>query len=96
MSGPFAPLKTAANWNPIDLFVSFVLLPAARQHLSVLPGGIWLHGLFLVIVVFMPAGALTVSLFLFLDFLPLPAVNRIPTADMLVGAVLDHTSQTSE
>ena len=95
MSGPFAPLKTAANRNPV-IIVLFVLLPAARQHLSVLSGGICLHGLPRIVVIFMTTGTLTVSLFLFLDFLPLLTVNGIPAADMLVGAVLDHTGKSTE
>ncbi len=34
------------------------------------------------------------GLFLFLDFLPLLAVDGISAADMLVGAGLDHASQS--
>ena len=62
----------------------------------VLSGGIGLHGLPLVVVIFMTTGALTVSLFLFLDFLPLLAIDRISAADKVVGAGLEHTSQSTE
>ena len=36
------------------------------------------------------------GLLLFLDFLPLLAVEGISTADMMIGAGLDHTSQSLE
>ena len=52
----------------------------------------WLHGLPLAVVIFITAGALTESLLLFLDFLPLLAVDGISAADMLVGTGLDHAS----
>ena len=60
------------------------LLGAVRRY--------WLHGLPLAVVIFITAGALTESLLLFLDFLPLLAVDGISAADMLVGTGLDHAS----
>ena len=62
----------------------------------VLSGGDGLHGLFLVVVVFITTGSLTKGLLLFLDFLPLFPVDGIPAADMLIGAGLDYASQSSE
>ena len=62
----------------------------------VLSGGNGLHGLLFVIVVIVTTGALTESLFLFLDFLPLLAVNGISTADEVVGTGLDHACQSPE
>ena len=50
----------------------------------------WLHGLIFIEVVFMTTGALTKSLLLFLDFLPLLPVDGISAADMMIGAGLDH------
>jgi len=44
----------------------------------------------------MTTGALTASLFLFFDLLPLFPLNGISAADMLIGAVLDHASQSPE
>ena len=44
----------------------------------------------------MTTGALTKSLFLFLDLLPLLPVDGISAADEVVGAGLDHTSQSPE
>ena len=61
---------------------------AVRRH--------WLHALLLVVVVFITTGAVTKGLLLFLDFLPLLPVDGISAADMLIGAVLDHASQTTE
>ena len=55
-----------------------------------------LHSLFHVIVVILTIGTLTVGLFLFLDFLPLFAVDGISAVDMMICAVLDHTSQSPE
>ena len=55
-----------------------------------------LHSQFHVIAVILTIGTLTMRLFLFLDFLPLLAVNGISAADMLVGTGLDHTSQAPE
>lgn len=55
-----------------------------------------LYGLPLAVVVFVTIGALTMSLFLFLNSLPLLPVNGIASADMLVSAGLDHTSQSPE
>ena len=61
---------------------------AVRRH--------WLHGLPLAVVVIITTGALTEGLLLFLDFLPLFPVDGISAADMLLGAGLDHASQSSE
>ena len=58
----------------------------------VLSGGIGLHGLLLVVVVIVTTGALTECLFLFLDFLPLLPVDKVPVADLLVGTGLVHVS----
>ena len=55
-----------------------------------------LHGLPFAIVIFLTAGTLTVSLLLFLDFLPLLPVDGISAADMLIGTGLDHASQSPE
>lgn len=72
------------------------MLDAAGQHRKVLSGGIGLHGLPLVAVIFLTAGALTQSLLLCFDFLPLLPVNGISAADEAVGAGLDHASQSPE
>lgn len=78
------------------LLVSFVLLAAAGRHLLGLSGGNGLHSQFHVIVVILTIGALTVGLFLFLDFLSLLAVNGISATNMLVCAGLDHARQSPE
>ena len=58
----------------------------------VLSGGIGLHGLLLAVVVIVTTGALTECLFLFLDFLALLPVDKVPVADLLVGTGLVHVS----
>ena len=52
----------------------------------------WLHGLPLAVVIFLTTGELTKGLLLFLDFLSLLAVDKIPAADLLVGTGLVHVS----
>ena len=44
----------------------------------------------------MTTGALTKSLLLFFNFLPLLPVDGVSTADEVVGAGLDHASQSTE
>ena len=55
-----------------------------------------LHSLFLVVVVIATTGTLAKSLLLFLDFLPLLAVDGISAADMLIGTSLNHACQSPE
>ena len=55
-----------------------------------------LHSQFHVIAVILTIGTLTVSLLLFLNLLPLFAVNGISAVDMPVGTGLDQASQSPE
>lgn len=55
-----------------------------------------LHSQFHIIAVILTIGTLTMRLFLFLDFLPLLAVNGISAVDMPVGTGLDQASQSPE
>ena len=52
----------------------------------------WSHGLPLTVVVIVATGSLPVGLLLFLDFLPLLPVDKVPVADLLVGTGLVHVS----
>ena len=52
----------------------------------------WLHGLPLTVVIFLTTGTLAVGLLLFLGFLPLLPVDKVPVADLLVGTGLVHVS----
>ena len=72
-------------------FVSYrrtALVGAARR--------VPLHSQFHVIAVILTIGTLTVSLLLFLNLLPLFAVNGISAVDMMIGTGLYHAGQSPE
>ena len=73
-------------------FFCFIIRRRTTPHGAVRRS--WLHGLSLVVVMFITSGSLTVGLLLFLNLLPQFSVNGISAVDMLIGAALDHAGQS--